>query len=85
MGAICRETNRWKRIGSDGEFYTIRYYDTVDVGEDSWTCTCKDYYFKSKRYHEYLCKHIREIQESKFDDNETTIYASENTSSQIHF
>ena len=32
-----------------------------------------NYYFKSKRYHEYLCKHIKEIQESNFHDNETAI------------
>ena len=51
---------RWIVQGRTG-CYTVWRHGDVPPEEDTWTCTCKGYHFKSRHRYRYHCRHIQAI------------------------
>jgi predicted nucleic acid-binding Zn finger protein len=67
-----RHERRWIVQGRTG-CYTVWRHGDVPPEEDTWTCTCKGYHFKSRHRYRYHCRHIQAIRAEIIADFEEAL------------
>ena len=57
------QLNTWSVNSSSqpGVAHTVRRYPISEVGEETWVCSCRAWYYRHTKVSHYQCRHIKEV------------------------